>query len=302
MDLEDDELNFGPLVRSPDVWFDDGTVVLQAETTLFRVYRGVLAAQSPIFRDTFAIPQPPTQDTYEGCLLIVLHDSPDDLKEFLLAIHDAGYFFNHPVSGIETLSAMLRLSTKYDVEHIRSRMISILTTLYPSSISAFLNRKPPAGYVEMDEDDFIALKLALCCDILVVVPAILYECCRYPATALLSADISLADKKKCVDAVQSFMDNTCRTAHSFLFEGPATCTDSLRCDRHRLRWIRHNGLPQFRKIFARDFSWNSIKLCENCTAVGKEHFSVQRAAVWDSLPDIFDLPSWEVLKAQQGHA
>jgi hypothetical protein len=33
-------------VRSTDVWYDDGTLVLCAEDTLFRVYRGVLAAQS----------------------------------------------------------------------------------------------------------------------------------------------------------------------------------------------------------------------------------------------------------------
>ncbi|KAJ7167231.1 hypothetical protein C8R43DRAFT_984555 [Mycena crocata] len=44
--------------RSTDVWFDDGTVILQAEQTLFRVYRGVLAAQSTIFRDMFSISQP----------------------------------------------------------------------------------------------------------------------------------------------------------------------------------------------------------------------------------------------------
>jgi hypothetical protein len=92
MDLEPNSaVTLPTLTRSPDVWFHDGTVVLQAESALFRVYRGVLAAQSPIFRDTFAIPQPPTQDTYDGCPLVLLHDSPEDLKLFLLAIHDAGY-------------------------------------------------------------------------------------------------------------------------------------------------------------------------------------------------------------------
>ncbi|KAJ7115381.1 hypothetical protein C8R44DRAFT_880682 [Mycena epipterygia] len=131
------------------------------------VYRGVFAAPSPISRDTFAVPQPPTQDTYDGCSLVVLYDPPDVLTIFLMAIHDAGclpsksffdasmicvrYSFNHPVSGIDTLSGLLRLSTKYDVEHIRSRMISILTALYPSSLSAFLTHEPPAGYGKFQE-------------------------------------------------------------------------------------------------------------------------------------------------------
>ncbi|KAJ7721648.1 hypothetical protein DFH07DRAFT_760334 [Mycena maculata] len=84
MDVE--SIQATPLVRSPDVWFEDGTVVLQAQATLFRVYRGVLAAQSSILRDTFAIPQPATRDTYEACPLVVLHDSASDLRHFLTAI------------------------------------------------------------------------------------------------------------------------------------------------------------------------------------------------------------------------
>lgn len=92
MEIEENtQAQIPQLTRSSDVWFDDGTVVLQAETTLFRVYRGVLVAQSPIFRDTFAIPQPPAQEMYEGCPVILLHDSPGDLELFLLATHDAGY-------------------------------------------------------------------------------------------------------------------------------------------------------------------------------------------------------------------
>ncbi|KAJ7652409.1 hypothetical protein DFH06DRAFT_923835, partial [Mycena polygramma] len=113
-----------------------------------------VAAQSPIFRDAFSIPQPATQEKYEGCPLLVLHDSAADLRLFLLATHDAGRvpltstviqlcfelivrirsLMNTPVDGMATLSALLRLSTKYDVGHIRSRVIVILQTLYPSSL------------------------------------------------------------------------------------------------------------------------------------------------------------------------
>lgn len=36
---------------SNDVWFDDGNVILQAESTLFKVYRGILAQNSSVFHD-----------------------------------------------------------------------------------------------------------------------------------------------------------------------------------------------------------------------------------------------------------
>ncbi|KAJ7624495.1 hypothetical protein FB45DRAFT_1030634 [Roridomyces roridus] len=117
------------LVRSPDVWFDDGTIILQAEHTLFRAYRGVLAAQSSIFRDTLSIPQPEEQETFDGCTVVKVHDTAQDFQLFLSATHNAGYLTTRPVAGIEMLCRLLRLATKYDVEHICMRMFSILTTI-----------------------------------------------------------------------------------------------------------------------------------------------------------------------------
>jgi hypothetical protein len=77
--------------RCPDVWFEDGTVVLQAEDTVFRVYRGILSANSPVFNDMFTIPQPLEVPEIEGCAVIQLYDSPTDLRHFLKAIHHAGW-------------------------------------------------------------------------------------------------------------------------------------------------------------------------------------------------------------------
>jgi hypothetical protein len=82
------------LVRSPDFWFEDGTVVLQVETTLFRVYRGLLASRSTVFCDTFSIPQPPESERneIEGCPVVELHDKAKDFVRFLKALHNYGYW------------------------------------------------------------------------------------------------------------------------------------------------------------------------------------------------------------------
>ena len=78
------------MTRCEDVWFDDGTVVLQAETTLFRVYRGVLKAQSPFFDDLFALPQQDSEqfEKYEDCPLVTMHDLATDARVFLKAMFD----------------------------------------------------------------------------------------------------------------------------------------------------------------------------------------------------------------------
>lgn len=77
------------LQRCQDLWFEDGTVVLQAENTLFRVYTGILSRHSPFFRNLFTLPQPEDADKYEGCPLVLLAgDSAQDVHDFLLALHD----------------------------------------------------------------------------------------------------------------------------------------------------------------------------------------------------------------------
>jgi hypothetical protein len=76
--------------RCPDLWYEDGTVVLQAGSRQFRVYRGILCAHSSVFSDMFSFPQPSSEEKFEGIPLVQMPDSPSDLYYFLKTLHDAG--------------------------------------------------------------------------------------------------------------------------------------------------------------------------------------------------------------------
>lgn len=79
------------LVRSTEFWFEDGTVVLRVENTLYRVYRGLLASRSTVFHDTFSIPQPAEErEEIDGCPVLQLHDKEEDFTWFLKAFHHRG--------------------------------------------------------------------------------------------------------------------------------------------------------------------------------------------------------------------
>lgn len=71
------------LIKSEDLWFDDGNVILAVKDTLFKVYRGVLAKASPVFHDMFTMPQPPDAEIMDGCPLIRLEDAVEDMENFL---------------------------------------------------------------------------------------------------------------------------------------------------------------------------------------------------------------------------
>lgn len=71
-------------------WFEDGNVVLQAENTLFRVHQSILSRHSQIFKDTFAMPQDPSQEneSVEDCPVVPLADSAEDLGNIISLLYD----------------------------------------------------------------------------------------------------------------------------------------------------------------------------------------------------------------------
>ena len=82
--------------RHSDFWFSDGSVVLLAHDTLFRVHKTFLSRHSLVFRDMFTLPQPSTsastivssEDEIDGCPVVDLHDSPNDVSSLLYALYD----------------------------------------------------------------------------------------------------------------------------------------------------------------------------------------------------------------------
>ena len=91
-EVEEPSKDIRSITRS-DIWLEDGNIVLQAEDTQFKVHRGLLARVSPIFADVFSVPQPsqPEGDlnsVVDGCSVLRLQDSSQDVQHLLWALYD----------------------------------------------------------------------------------------------------------------------------------------------------------------------------------------------------------------------
>ncbi|KAJ7765652.1 hypothetical protein B0H16DRAFT_1413128, partial [Mycena metata] len=64
------------------LWFEDGNVVIRAETKIFQVYSGVLMAHSHVLRDTLSSLDP---------AILHLPDIALDVEVFLRAIFHAAH-------------------------------------------------------------------------------------------------------------------------------------------------------------------------------------------------------------------
>ncbi|KAJ7287177.1 hypothetical protein C8J57DRAFT_995026, partial [Mycena rebaudengoi] len=69
-----------------EIWHTDGSVVLQAQNTQFRVHWSVLSLNSSFFREMQGLPQPPDQPSIDGCIIIQLSDSVEDVEHLLKAL------------------------------------------------------------------------------------------------------------------------------------------------------------------------------------------------------------------------
>ena len=74
--------------RMESLWFEDGNIIIQAGSIQYRVYRGILAKHSPVFKDMLAFPQPPDSELFDGCPVVRLPDPEVEVTLFLRALYD----------------------------------------------------------------------------------------------------------------------------------------------------------------------------------------------------------------------
>ncbi|PPQ80615.1 hypothetical protein CVT24_002707 [Panaeolus cyanescens] len=183
---------FSNLLRS-DFWFGDGNIVIIAGSAAFKVHRGQLERHSEIFSDLFAVPQPLDQDLIDGCPFVELQDSPSDVFYFLSALYD-GLYFKHPRSiDFVAIAAVLRLSTKYVVEHLRQRCLARLNKDWPTTLMEWDAREQRctdenSRYVPREHlaHPILVIELALDMNLSTILPAALYDLSRYGPSKIMA--------------------------------------------------------------------------------------------------------------------
>lgn len=73
--------------KHPELYMSDGTMILLAGSTLFRVYPGLLAKHSNVFEGLTESSSylPADAEAYDGCPVVRLPDDPEDVAHFLKA-------------------------------------------------------------------------------------------------------------------------------------------------------------------------------------------------------------------------
>ena len=66
-----------------ELWLDDGNIILVAQDVGFRVYKGLLTKQSPVFQDLLGSKENRADEYMDGVPVVRIFDSPYDLRHLL---------------------------------------------------------------------------------------------------------------------------------------------------------------------------------------------------------------------------
>ncbi|KAI0691717.1 hypothetical protein C8Q76DRAFT_634747 [Earliella scabrosa] len=300
------------LKHDEEFWFDDGNIVLVARDTAFRIYRGLLAAQSPVFADMFFSSTPIMTELYEGCPVVHLTDDPDDLRDFLRVLlpkTHRRYYECDPEHDFEELSAVIRLAHKYNVEDVEKQAIQSLRRRYTDDFDALTTTeyaacRPLKLRLAHLPNAIGAINLARLTDTPSILPTAFYFCCQllgrvidgYTRRDGTVEKLSDDDLKRCIDgrdklarAAGAYILRVIRTTPKTGCPNPSSC-QAILLDIHSE--ATHD--PDVCSAALFDTIWNEWLmayggLCKLCLDSMLDRELFERRGMWGRLPAMFDL-------------
>ncbi|KIK63020.1 hypothetical protein GYMLUDRAFT_163806 [Collybiopsis luxurians FD-317 M1] len=295
-----------------ELWFNDGNIILENEDSTFKVYSGLLARKSSVFKDMFTFPQPAGK---EETPTVRLYDSTEALTAFLKAILDPE-FFEAPPSATELsiVGGILRLSGKYDTQFLRLRALRHIESTYPSSLDGWKSRDahrtiPPIVYTP-----FAVLPLIREFELCWALPAVLYCLCSHSVPQIHDGvewcerkiTINADDRRRVLVGRAELVHLQNHLSLACLRQSPhPDCTSPSDCAEQRRKWL--NLISEWDIADPLDClneNMDGLKsdLCLACFTQSKCKFEEAQVEIWERLPQIFGLSSWTELNALKEEA
>ncbi|KAJ7761947.1 hypothetical protein DFH07DRAFT_414197 [Mycena maculata] len=306
-----------PITRS-NIWHRDGSVVLQAEATQFRVHWSVLALSSPFFRDVQDLPQPSDQPSVEGCPLVELQDDATDVEYLLKALYDP-MFMGQKALPFPAVAALIRLGRKYDFRHLLNSAVERLTFENPTTLEEYATlpreaeKQTTTRIVYHRGLIFDMISLARENNILSALPCAYYRAVANCDQQLFfdgirkrdgtTASLAPVDVRRLVVARQKLvqaqwnMENTLGWLKTLSHY--SDCDAPPSCDAFRNKTLSHCLASGSLRAFWNPTNMAMAKwrgLCDKCKYRAQESMTAGRKKMWEELPGFFNLPPWSELK------
>ncbi|KAF7311243.1 BTB domain-containing protein [Mycena kentingensis (nom. inval.)] len=323
------------LHRVADLWYDDGNIVIQAGDAQYRVYRGTLARRSSVFRDLFSVPQPEDETLVDGCPFVRLPDAEEEVTPFLKALFDTEFFHSYPTpTTFSAIYGCLRLSHKYEVPNLTQRALVHLSSPFHTSLQQVESLRLCDGVSSSawEEDHYFSrpanwawkepaaaliciAQLARQVGALWVLPTVFYHLTVADVGrdlylgvqhAGITASLSSADQDAIHAAGPALSSATLAIMAILTVKGATPgCTTPLECLARRLDLVAMRQAHFSQHIRDPLHVWvpNNFTFlggwlaCNVCADFLAPHVRAVKDELWEDLPGLYGLPSWDDLRA-----
>ncbi|KAI9061836.1 hypothetical protein FKP32DRAFT_1677767 [Trametes sanguinea] len=308
-----------------EFWFEDGNLILIAGDVEFRIYKGPLIANSPVFKDMLSLPSPgpPPDQTVatpaatggsqcscgKNPALVHVQDSPEDMRHFLQALVPGKTPRVAPDNdSFHTVSACIRLGHKYEVDYMVERSLAYLKQYFVCAPDAWDRTSFPKPPTFEDVHCIGVVNLARLTDTAILLPPALMTCCRLSATELMNG---FAREDGTREVLSQEDIGRCFVGRARLVEAKAfvtlkvfdqalspDCTRSSECEPIFLRLLDH--LKSNKDVLCNVF-WHNLlgsyieredrdrNLCWPCFKLLKAREKEEQQKVWRKMPELLDL-------------
>ncbi|KAJ7502960.1 hypothetical protein B0H11DRAFT_612659 [Mycena galericulata] len=301
-------------ITRSDIWYADGSVVLQSQNTQFRVHWSILGQQSSFFRDMHGLPQPPDQPSVDGCPVVELQDDAADIEHLMTSLYSPT-FLTRKMLPFPVVAALIRLGRKYDFREVLNKTVERITYENPTTLEKYdaLKRNDTRTIGYYDGIFFDMLTLARENNILAALPCAYYRILRKHDHSQMFDGITRIDGTKASLAPIDL--RTCVMGHQRLVRAQWAAGNTLEClkvqdydeciaptecNAYRQVIVVERGLIS--GYFGALLPLSAVeagakgRLCAPCLQNTMESMAAGRKKMWDDLPGFFDLPPWSELK------
>ncbi len=211
---------------------------------------------------------------------------------------------------LDTVIALLLLSTRYDFRDIRKDVVIQLSKQYPLDLQAFDSVddffSPLFGWTRWC-CHFPLLVAAVKADVDVLLPTLYFPCSELSIDEILDEADSMT--QECIHTLikgRIYSDNGLNALVAGLPDDVMEVVGSGECSRNEpcLRNARYKSLselanPKFSTIQgSRVVAQHLSPVCANCSSSVTKAIDNKRAQIWANVPSYFGFPGWDALQAR----
>jgi hypothetical protein len=213
------------------------------------------------------------------------------------------------LAGYSEIEGILSLASKYDIPYLRRRALAQFREYYPDDFDVWSTMRWLCGTDWQDSAPNPAtLDLARKVGALCAIPAIMLRMSFGGLDEHLLANLGPGDRSSMLMGMSKLWSRTLLHVYGWFFQAAPDCPSPEYCLKKRINVLRDLENSTVQDTLCPSMSYpywydgllqhEDDYICKACESAADKCYDKGKLELWEELPSIFGLPSWEELRRE----